>query len=67
MLLFSQRQLQEQIEQMGILPSDTLLIHSSMKAIGEVEGGADTVLDAFIDYLHKRSFGAAYPHLEADQ
>ncbi|NLM53409.1 MAG: AAC(3) family N-acetyltransferase [Firmicutes bacterium] len=53
MLLFSQRQLQEQIEQMGILPSDTLLIHSSMKAIGEVEGGADTVLDAFMDYLHK--------------
>lgn len=36
---------------MGILPTDTLLIHSSMKAIGEVEGGADTVLDAFSEYL----------------
>jgi aminoglycoside 3-N-acetyltransferase len=35
----------------GIETSDTLLIHSSMKAIGEVEGGADTVLDAFIEYM----------------
>lgn len=40
-----------QIEKMGILPTDTLLIHSSMKAIGEVDGQADTVLDAFMDYL----------------
>ncbi|HCM13866.1 MAG TPA: AAC(3) family N-acetyltransferase, partial [Lachnospiraceae bacterium] len=37
--------------QMGGKPTDTLLIHSSMKAIGEVEGGADTVLDAFIEFM----------------
>ena len=37
--------------QMGVKPTDTLLIHSSMKAIGEVEGGADTVLDAFIEFM----------------
>lgn len=35
----------------GIKPDDTLLVHSSMKAIGAVEGGAETVLDAFIEYL----------------
>lgn len=35
----------------GIKPSDTLLVHSSMKAVGQVEGRADTVLDAFIEYL----------------
>lgn len=35
----------------GLKPTDTVLIHSSMKAIGEVEGGADTVLDAFMEYL----------------
>lgn len=29
----------------------TLLVHSSMKAIGEVEGGADTVLNVLIDYM----------------
>lgn len=51
--MFTQMQLQEQIEAMGILPTDTLLIHSSMKAIGPVEGGADTVLDAFMDYMHR--------------
>ncbi|HHU74900.1 MAG TPA: AAC(3) family N-acetyltransferase [Clostridiales bacterium] len=39
------------IIELGIKPTDTLLIHSSMKAIGEVEGGADTVLDAFIEYM----------------
>ena len=37
----------------GIEPDDTLLVHSSMKAIGEVEGGAETVLDAFIEYLQQ--------------
>lgn len=39
------------IEQTGIRKTGTLLIHSSMKAIGEVEGGGDTVLDAFIEYM----------------
>ncbi len=45
--MFSKEQLTEQIVQMGILPTDTVLIHTSMKAIGEVEGGADTVIEAF--------------------
>ncbi|SHK15536.1 aminoglycoside 3-N-acetyltransferase [Anaerocolumna jejuensis DSM 15929] len=39
------------IEQAGIRKNGTLLIHSSMKAVGVVEGGADTVLDAFIEYM----------------
>ena len=34
-----------------ILPGDTLLIHSSMKSIGSVEGGADTVLEAFMEHI----------------
>ena len=32
-------------------PKGTVLVHSSMKAVGEVEGGADTVLDAFSEYM----------------
>ena len=32
-------------------PSDTVLIHSSMKSIGPVAGGADTVLDVLMDYF----------------
>ncbi len=36
---------------LGIRPDERLLVHSSMKAIGEVEGGADTVIDVFIHHL----------------
>lgn len=41
----------KQLEQLGIDNKGTLLIHSSMKSMGEVEGGADTVLDAFTEYM----------------
>jgi aminoglycoside 3-N-acetyltransferase len=49
--MYTKDQLKEQIKRLGIRPDDTLLVHSSMKAVGEVEGGADTVLDAFSEYL----------------
>ncbi|BCJ94046.1 hypothetical protein acsn021_16150 [Anaerocolumna cellulosilytica] len=49
--MFTKNDLIHAIKNMGICHTDTLLIHSSMKAIGEVEGGADTVLDAFMEYL----------------
>ena len=32
---------------MGLKPEDTVLIHSSMKSIGQVDGGADAVLEAW--------------------
>lgn len=34
-----------------ISPGDTLLVHSALSAIGHIEGGADTVINAIIDYL----------------
>ncbi|MGN0318166.1 MAG: AAC(3) family N-acetyltransferase [Lachnospira sp.] len=40
-----------QLRDMGLRPSDKIMVHSSMKAIGEVEGGADTVVDAFMEYF----------------
>ena len=49
--LYSKAGLISAIKEIGILPSDTLLIHSSMKAIGEVEHGAETVITAFTEYL----------------
>ena len=49
--MYTKQNIIEAIKELGIEPTDTLLIHSSMKAIGEVEGGADTVLDAFMEYL----------------
>lgn len=50
-MLYSLSDLTRHIAETGIKPSGTLLVHSSMKAIGEVEGGAQTVLDAFISYM----------------
>ncbi|MBE5876801.1 MAG: AAC(3) family N-acetyltransferase [Lachnospiraceae bacterium] len=39
----------EDIRRLGVAKDDILLVHSSMKAIGEVDGGADTVLDALTE------------------
>lgn len=49
--MYTKQDLLLHIKQMGIMPTDTLLIHSSMKSIGDVEGNADTVLDVFMEYL----------------
>ena len=55
-MMFSKEMLKEQIKAMGILPTDTVLIHTSMRAVGEVEGGADGVIDAFQEYLQDGLF-----------
>lgn len=49
--MFSKNELTNQIKEMGIMPTDTVLIHTSMRAIGKVENGADGVIDAFRAYL----------------
>lgn len=49
--MYTKNDLLNDIAAIGIKPNDTLMVHSSMKSIGKVEGGADTVLDAFIEYL----------------
>lgn len=48
---YSKQQLKDQLESMGLKGDETILIHSSMKAIGAVDGGADTVLDAWMEYF----------------
>jgi aminoglycoside 3-N-acetyltransferase len=49
--MYTRQDIVRDIMGIGIKPMDTLLVHSSMKAIGEVDGGADTVLDAFMEYM----------------
>ncbi|MBQ1258225.1 MAG: AAC(3) family N-acetyltransferase [Clostridia bacterium] len=49
--MFTKEMLLRQLSEMNINPTGTLLVHSSMKAIGEVEGGADTVIDALMEYM----------------
>lgn len=35
----------------GLEKGDTVIVHSSFKSMGEVEGGAETVIQAFLDVL----------------
>ncbi|KAA0965606.1 AAC(3) family N-acetyltransferase [Sporosarcina sp. ANT_H38] len=43
----------QQLEEMGIDRNGTVIVHSSMKSIGDVEDGADTVLDALSAFMAK--------------
>lgn len=49
--MFTKDSLIQDLSNSGIKGKGSLLIHSSMKAVGEVDGGADTVLDAFTEYM----------------
>ncbi len=35
----------------GLAPGDTVLVHSSLKSLGRVDGGADAVIDALLETL----------------
>ena len=48
---WTKEQLLHQLQQIGVLPNDTLMVHSSMSALGKVEGGGETVLDVFMEYM----------------
>jgi aminoglycoside 3-N-acetyltransferase len=49
--MYTKENLLNQLESLNIYREGTLLIHSSMKSIGNVQGGADTVLDVFSEYM----------------
>lgn len=49
--MYTKINLTEDFKNLGIKKDDNVLIHSSMKSIGEVEGGVNTVLDVFCEYL----------------
>lgn len=52
--MYTKQHLTDDFEKMGLKPTDTVFVHSSYKKIaGDVgiEGGADTVVDAFIEYF----------------
>lgn len=50
-MAYTKTDIKNQLRELGVQKDDTVLVHSSMKAIGEVEDRADAVLDAFIEYL----------------
>ncbi len=41
------------MENFGIHHNDKVTVHSSLRKVGEIEGGADGLLDAMIEYLDK--------------
>lgn len=46
-MMHTTQSLMRDLSAMGLKGDETLLVHSSMKSIGDVNGGADAVLDAF--------------------
>ncbi|MBO5761118.1 MAG: AAC(3) family N-acetyltransferase [Lentisphaeria bacterium] len=63
--MHSYSSLKQDLIQLGLLPSDTVLVHSSMKSIGEVENGAETVLDVLMDHFEKTGL-LVFPTLSYD-
>lgn len=55
-MTYTKEDLLRQLQEMGLTHSDKVMVHSSMKSIGDVSGGADTVIDAFLEYLSEGLF-----------
>lgn len=49
--MYNKAEIHAQLEKMGVKRTDTVMMHTSMKAIGEVEGGAVGFLGIMIDYF----------------
>lgn len=49
--MYTKLSLKKDLEKIKINPKGTLLAHFSYKSIGEVEGGPQTVIDAFVEYM----------------
>ena len=49
---YTKPDLLQDLADMGLTGQETILIHSSMKSIGPVDGGADTVLDGALPYYN---------------
>ena len=49
--MYTKEELKSQLRELGIRPDDTVLVHTSFKAVGGVVGGPDAFIDAFCEYL----------------
>lgn len=49
--MYTKSDIHAQLAAMGVSPADTVLMHTSMKAVGEVEGRAEGFLNILIDYF----------------
>ncbi len=46
-----QTEVEQGLKQLGLGKGDKVLVHSSMKSLGYIEGGADAVINAFLNVL----------------
>lgn len=54
--MYTKENLKACLREMGLTGTESIMVHSSMKSIGEVDGGADTVVDAFMEYFQDGLF-----------
>ena len=52
--MIGRRELVRDLRRLGVAPGMDLMVHSSLSAIGFVEGGAETVVDALLQAVGKR-------------
>ncbi len=51
---WTRTQLSEQFHKAGLAPGDAVILHSSLKSLGVVEGGAEAVVDALLEVIGPR-------------
>ena len=49
--MWSKERIREDLEELRILPGDSLILHGSMRSVGEVKGGAESVIDALLEIV----------------
>jgi aminoglycoside 3-N-acetyltransferase len=60
------------LKKTGLKPGDLLIVHSGLSHFGHIEGGADTVIDAFLEVLGKEgtlllpTFTGSYIYFNGD-
>lgn len=54
--MLNKNDIKEYLASVGIKRNDTVLIHTSLKSLGGLEGGADMLIDAFCEYLNDGLF-----------
>lgn len=54
--MLTQSKLRSQLSELGLERNDTVLIHTSFRTLGEVEGGPNGLIDGFCEYLSQGLF-----------
>lgn len=54
--MYTKEDLMKYFKDMGLSGNEAIMVHSSMKSIGEVDGGADTVVTAFMEFFKEGLF-----------